>query len=92
MKEAFTVGNTRLVDGKWQDFNGMVVGEEAGGLLVTAYQKLFEIDEDRMLNPANGDVLYRTKKDKQKGQYRHYFSPQTGICVSVYYRGEHGQD
>jgi len=92
LKEAFCFGNTQLVNGEWVPLKGLIVGEAGktdrvnGGVMVTQYSKLIEIDEDRLYNEANGDVLHRTRKDKERGKFQHYFSKDTGVLANVYLR------
>lgn len=88
--EVLTVGNTRLNRDtkKWEPFQGLEVDMELphGGKAITAYQRLLQVNDDTLVNEANGDILYRTKKDKQAGEFRHYFSQATGILVNAWLR------
>lgn len=98
MKEAHTVNNKRLNNGKWEPFEGMCVGQMGeserinGGLMYTAYSTLFDLEDGRLVNPANGDVLNQTRKDKESGANRSYFSKVTGVLVNVWHRNEHERE
>lgn len=85
--------NQQLVDGKWQPLEGLQIvlsSEEVvgGGIGISMYENLIGIDDDTVVNPANGDILTRTKKDVAAGKTEHYFSKATGILVNAWMRTE----
>jgi hypothetical protein len=82
-KHAYTINNRRLQNGQWVSMDGVEIPLE-NGVGISQYQELIYIDEDRMFNPATGDVLLRTKKDKEQGISKHYYSKDTGVFVNVW--------
>jgi len=83
-KHAYTIGNRRLANGQWGELTGVEVPLGNGSIGVSEYSELLYVDQDRLYNPATGDVLSRTKKDKAAGEAKHYFSKETGTYVTVW--------
>ena len=76
--------NQQLKDGKFVPIEPMrVASEDDLSAAYTNYGRLIQVNEDTLINPATQDILHRTKKDKEKGEFRHYFSSSTGILVNA---------
>lgn len=86
-RHAYTIRNKRLENGQWVDLTGVEVPLE-NGTGISQYHELLVVDEDRLYNPATGDVLNRTRKSKEAGNNKNYFSKETGVLVNVYHVGE----
>jgi hypothetical protein len=85
LKDVFCYGNRELKEGKWQPLTPKKVGSDGNnGIGVTEYSHLLQVNEDTVINPANGDVLTKTKKGKEKGKDQ-YYSKATGIWVNAYF-------
>lgn len=92
MKIAHTINNRRVEGGVWGELAPIEIDCGDGVIGVTTYAQLVQIDENRLFNPANGDILYRTRKDKEQGIAKHYFSKDTGILVNAWMISEINHD